>query len=249
MPASSRECPCTCLCGLPACVGPRQRGTAWSVVRRCSKWVPQHRGVRRDKAWLAQDASLDPEPIMLEEGTRLDPVLQALLRSEVGLDAFDHSQLARCAILLTCVSSDMLQCSPGHQVWSPEDLQAHAWQRRCLYVRLLQLGLLATLQVDMLSASMANKPHVLQLHARIYVKLTRACCMQAGRAGQAAWPVWGLDQGRHGRSAAAACAAQQAPGAAAAGGCPRQQRTAPSRQPAGPARPCSAAQAGCQGAA
>lgn len=49
----------------------------------------------RDKAWLAQDASLDPEPIMLEEGAKLDPALQALLRSEVGLDAFDHSQLAR----------------------------------------------------------------------------------------------------------------------------------------------------------
>ena len=51
--------------------------------------------VRRDRevAWL--DASEDPEPIMLAEGAKLDSALEAILRSEVGLDTYTPAQLSR----------------------------------------------------------------------------------------------------------------------------------------------------------
>ena len=60
----------------------------------------------RDRALLtqAQDATEDPEPIMLAEGAHVDPVLQALLRSEVGLEAPTPQQLARWATGPACLS-------------------------------------------------------------------------------------------------------------------------------------------------
>ena len=53
---------------------------------------------------MAQDATHDPEPIMLEEAAaRRDPTLQAILRSEVGLEAYDSAQLARQGFCSTAV--------------------------------------------------------------------------------------------------------------------------------------------------
>ena len=67
---------------------------------------------------MAQDASYDPEPIMLEEAAaRRDPTLQAILRSEVGLEAYDSAQLARQATLVHACGCDLLWGVSGRSVW------------------------------------------------------------------------------------------------------------------------------------
>ena len=63
--------------------------SVWQYTNKASLWC-------RGQICMAQDATHDPEPIMLEEAAaRKDPTLQAILRSELGLEAYDSAQLAR----------------------------------------------------------------------------------------------------------------------------------------------------------
>ena len=137
----------------------------------CSQPRTQN-GVHRHRAWpgascavlgrgeilKAQDASHDPEPIMLDESAaRRDPTLQAILRSEVGLEAYDSAQLARQAPSLSRrIGKTMPSGLRVFRVWGWKLLGSHV-RNRYVSVELSRHG---RLNLSMSTCHLSNPPDV-----------------------------------------------------------------------------------------